>query len=397
MTSAASRRPPSSGSSGRLWAALTLLAAAGAQPIHFRAGLLALGAGLLGGALCRHPRLSAGLLALGAAPLWVAATSVHPALSLLAVVPILLHREGLPRAVPWLVVALAGVQSARLALLAQPLPSSAGLGVALLAGGLAAAGAAAVPPGRSTGAAVGLSGAVLLGLALLSWRQAPSTPADIQRAAGFGVLTHRPLPSGALAGAALAAVPDWHDLAATLPPEEALASGWRPAGAPLSPVDRVTVARLLERDGDGSAGLRLLRQDDDEGLRWWRALFERLQGQHREWSGGALPDAGLIVLEGSAQLELPLTRAGSTELLLHASSDHPALRLTVSGEWFEGPPELEIVLDDRTRSVQVSTERRDLELGPVYAGPHRILLRFLNDLHGESGDRNVTVHTLSVE
>ena len=396
MTSAASRQPPSSGSSG-FWAALTLLAAAGAQPIHFRVGLLALGAGLLGAVLSRYSRLSAGLIALGAAPLWIAATNVHPALSLLALVSVVLHRSGMPRAVPWLVLALAGVQAARLVLLVDTLPSSSGLAAPILAGGLAAAGAAAAPPGRTTGAAVAFSGALLLGLSALTWWMPPTTPAGIQRAAGFGVLTLQPVPSGALASAALAAQPDWHDLARTLPPEEALRVGWRPAGAPLSPSERVRVARLLEQGGSGSAGLRLLGEDNAEALRWWRVLFERIQGKPVLWTDGILPDVDFIALEGRTELELELSQSGSTELLLHAFEDHPGLLLTMSGEWFEGPPELEIVLDDRTRTLQVSTEKKELKLGALSAGPHRLLLRFLNDLQGASGDRNITIHTLRVE
>lgn len=396
MTSAASRQPPSSGSSGS-WAALTLLAAAGSLPIHHRVGLLALGTGLLGAALRRYPRLSAGLLALGAAPLWIAATHVHPALSLLALIPVALHRSGLPRAVPWLVLALAAVQAGRLMLLADTLPSSSGLGLPILAGGLAAAGAAAAPPGRPAGAAVAFSGALLLVLSGLTLRQPLTTPDDIQRAARFGVLTLQPIPTGELASVALAAHPRWHDLARTLPPEAALEAGWRPAGAPLSSAERVAVARLLERRGAGSAGLRLLGEDDAEELRWWRVLFGRIQGQPVRWTAGVLPDVDLITLEGTAELSLQLSQSGSTELLLHATQAHSGSFLMVSGEWFEGPPELEIVLDDRARTVQVSTEEMALELGALSAGPHRLLLRFLNDLQGARGDRNVTIHALRVE
>ncbi|MDG1482060.1 MAG: hypothetical protein P8R54_20885 [Myxococcota bacterium] len=341
--------------------------------------------------------MSAGLIALGAAPLWIAATHVHPALSLLALIPVVLHRSGLPRAVPWLVLSLAGVQAVRLVILVDPLPSSAGLGLLIFAGGLAAAGAAAAPPGRTTGAAVAASGALLLALSGLAWQQSPTTPSDIQRAGRFGVLTLQPLPSGTLASTALTVEPGWHDLAQTLPPEEALRAGWRPAGAPLTPPERVRVARLLERSGDGSAGLRLLGEDDAEMLRWWQVLFKRIQGQPVSWTAGVLPDVELIALEGYTELELLLSQSGSTELLLHSLQDHPGLVLTVSGEWFEGPPELEIVLDDRMRIVQVSTEEMELELGALSAGPHRLLLRFLNDLQGTRGDRNVTVHALRVE
>ncbi|MFT5681791.1 MAG: hypothetical protein ACI8RZ_002709 [Myxococcota bacterium] len=396
MTSAASRQPPLSGSS-RLWALLTLGAAAVAQPIHWRAGLLALLAGLIGGLLWRRPQVSAGLLALGAAPLWVAACSAHPGAMVLAVVAVLLHRDGLPRAVPWLVLAVAGVQAARLALLSDALPLSAGLVLPLLAGGAAAAGAASASPGRLPAGALGLSGALLLGLAAVSWRQLPTTPAAVERAAEFGVLTHQPLPKGPLTSVALTAVPDWHDLAMTLPPVDALAAGWRPAGAPLESSERITVARLLERDGDGSAGLRLLRGGDALALVWWRVLFERLQGHSAPWSGGVLPDEPLIHLDGVHVLDLLLTRAGSTELLLHSDRDVSGLRLSLSGEWFEGPPELEIILDHRASIVQVGIERRGVELGPLTAGPHRLLLRFLNDLQGAEGDRNITVHSLRTE
>ena len=93
-------------------------------------------------------------------------------------------------------------------------------------------------------------------------------------------------------------------------------------------------------------------------------------------------------------IELSLVQSSTTELLIHATTEIDELSVLLSGEWFEGPPELEIVLDATSRLVQVSRTPRAVSLGSISAGPHRILLRFLNDLQGMQGDRNITVHAL---
>ncbi len=377
---------------------MTLGAALAGQPLHWRAGLLALSAGLVSRWL--PAPAAAGLLALGAAPLWISATDALPGALLLplAAVLVLLHRDGLPRAVPPLLLALTAVEALRLWLLVEALPPSAGLAGALLAGGVAVAGAASVSPGRLPAASLGLSGGLTLCLALAAWLQPPGTPAAVQRAASFGVLTHQPLPEGDLALVALAAAPGWHALAMTLPPEEALAAGWRPAGAPLEAPERIALARLLERESRGGEGLRLLREASGPTLVWWRVLFERLQGGEPGWSDAAPPEGlALWRLPGDLDIGLTLSQTSVTELLIHADRPLDAVGLSLSGEWFEGPPELEIILDDRVRAVQVAEHRQRVSLGPVAAGPHRILLRFLNDLQGSMGDRNIFVHTLTAE
>ena len=395
MTSAASRQPPSSGSS-LLWGAATLLAALVGAPIHWRAGALAALAGVGALVLRRYPVACSAVLTLGGAPLWLAAASdgLGRLLIIPALVLLLLHRAGLPRAVPWLVLALASVQALRLMLLEAVVPDAVALSVPILIAGLAVAAAATATPTRTPALSLVLSGAILLALSGRALRT-PSTTADaLKNADAWGVLFHQALPDAALAEQALALHPQWHEVASMLPTAQALAAGWRPEGASLPPLERVAVARWLERDGRGGEGTRLLKRGTDPTLGWWRVLFDRIQGRARPWTGGEGPAQPHHSLPAEHPIELRLVQSGTTELLLHAEDDLTDLSILLSGEWFEGPPELEIVMDATPRLVQVSREPRAISLGPVSAGPHRILLRFLNDLQGARGDRNITVHAL---
>ena len=131
--------PPSSGSS-LLWGAGTLLAGVFGAPLHWRAALLALLSGLAGLFLWKHPRACAGLLALGAAPLWIAAAGdgAGRLVLLVAVGSLILHRSGLPRGVPWLVLGTALLQALRLSLLEPVVAAAAAMTLPLAASGLAA-------------------------------------------------------------------------------------------------------------------------------------------------------------------------------------------------------------------------------------------------------------------
>ena len=393
MTSAASRQPPSSGSS-LLWSAATLLAALVGAPLHWRAGALALLTGLAALLLRRHPAACAGLLTLGAAPLWLAAADGEPWLLPLALLLLLLHRQGLPRAVPWLILALAAVQAVRLLLLEPVVPAAALLAAPIIGAGLAVAAAAAATPGRSSALSLVLAGALLLVLAGRALRTPLTTSAALEQVDAWGVLRLQGTPEPALAEAALGLQPQWHEVASLLPPERALAAGWRPEGASLAPAERVRVARLLERSGRGGEGSRLLSSGADPTLQWWCVLFERLHGRVQAWPGGDGPAQEHHVLPAMHAIELSLVQSSTTELLIHATTEIDELSVLLSGEWFEGPPELEIVLDATSRLVQVSRTPRAVSLGSISAGPHRILLRFLNDLQGMQGDRNITVHAL---
>lgn len=365
-----------------------------AAPVHWRAGLAALLLGLVSVALSHRQRLTAGLLALGAAPLWLAAADSHPGgLLLVLTAPLLLlHRSGLPAAVPWLILAVAGVEAGRLWLVVPALDGAAALAVPVLLGGAAVAASAAAPPTRLASGALVLSGSLLCAGSGLALRGPAQTAEAVQAASEWGVLRYQPLPPASLRPEAITADPTWHAVAMSIPLDAALEAGWRPAGAPLEPADRIAAARQLERTGRGGEGWRLLYGRREPALQWWQSLFARLHGHPKPWSGGAAP-AEALTLPDEHDLGLVLAQTGTTEILLHATSDL-RLTLTLSGEWYEGPPELEVVLDDAAQTIQVSRTRRLHDLGSLSAGPHRLLLRFLNDLQGQTGDRNIIVHSL---
>ncbi len=185
--------------------------------------------------------------------------------------------------------------------------------------------------------------------------------------------------------ALVSAAPGRDEAALVLGWDKALALGWRPARA-----DGVVVpvARALEAAGRGGEALRLLarhpREGDVDGL---RALFERTQGLASGWKGGVL---GELVPPGGP-LPLELVHDGAVTIEFTAVEALSGVALSMEGDAFQGPPEVDIALDGGAVRHLALITPIEHDLGAVDAGPHRVTVRFVNDKAGPGGDRNVRV------
>lgn len=193
---------------------------------------------------------------------------------------------------------------------------------------------------------------------------------------------------GALA-ALVSAAPARDEAALALGWETALTLGWRPARAEGVVV---AVARALEAAGRGGEALRLLarhpREGDVDGL---RALFERTQGLPSGWRGGTL---GEMVPPGGA-LHLELVHDGAVTLEFTAVEPLVGVTLTLEGDAFQGPPEVDVAVDGGPLRHLALIAPMAHELGPATSGPHRVTIEFVNDKAGPGGDRNVRVTGIS--
>lgn len=182
------------------------------------------------------------------------------------------------------------------------------------------------------------------------------------------------------------AVPDSDLAAARVGWRAALGLGWRPQ-RPSS--DVVDIAASLDARGRGGEALRLLARYPRTGvIDFWRAVYERAQGQKDGWRGGV---DGVPVL-GPAGLTLDWDMVHDEDRSSVFRVERP-VRATLRArmESFQGDPTVEVRLDSaRSTWVPAGT----LDLGELGAGPHTLTVRYQTDLEGAGGDRNVWVSGL---
>lgn len=407
------------------WALVTLLAGLAGPPVPWTVSAVALLAALAGAAM-RRPALqpiAAGLVALAGAPFWVSAvgasSSEYARIPVLIAAVLLLgvltrqeNREAraLPRALPWLLLAVGLVEASRQAAASLILPAAGAgaLGLALVSVALAGEVAGARRAGASL-LALAVVGGVGLGRAGLASRGTPTDAEQVRAAAALGVLrghadalVSRP----ALALEALRADPTLHGLArALLPstgPEALLATGWHAEQAPLSPEERLLLAEALDAAGEGGRAVRVLRPGrKDPEVAWRFALMERQIGRAVEWQGD--PPASLLGappetwrLPGRVALSWVFLSDGARILDFHVTEPLGALSLEARGQPLGGPAQIEVRLD-HAPPVVLSLPETAAALplaGALATGPHRLRVSFINDLHTAAGDRNAMVNAL---
>ena len=405
------------GWAGLLWCAVALAAAALVPVPHWR--VLA-GAGVAGGLSLllggRAPQLGRALLAIGAAPLWLVlgATAEAGRLALAALGLALVARcwrrggqgSALDRA-PALIAVLTVVEVLRQASLGGSLSTAVPLALPLLCAGLAVAGAATAPPGRPPAAALLLAAAVLVGRAASIVLPAPAT---VQQAAavarsGFGERWLERLSLDRRLGlAALRADPLWHTLAERLEPLTGAAvlldAGWIPDEATMDAALRIKVADALQMRGEGTRALRLLRRDRaDPRVGWAWALLARRLGQEPSGLDALTPPADTPTLPGAIQVNWTFLTNGESHVDIAATATIHTLRWQVHADAYQGSPKLDLLVDGQARGALLP-EDGDSELHQtvnISPGPHRIALRYVNDLADETGDRNAWVLELRAD
>lgn len=373
---------------GALWGAGTLLAAALAAPLDWRAAVLC----VLGALGTGSPRWAA----VCAAPLWVTAVlSGHP----LAVLLLLWACAHLHRSVLGPLILLAAlIEGARAWLLAPVLPASTVAMAPLWLAGLVLAGlASGTPGGRMPAAGLLLAGIGLGAGAFAAAGDARTSAADISRAARWGVLEAgaRP-PTTALQLWAVREAPRWHSNAQALPVELALSMGWWPEGSPLEPGDRVRAARWLDAHERGGLARRLLQAVPDGQVRWWEQYYRAADGLTlSDWDvDWPVPDEALRLSQQPVEALLFSSNRTQT-LLLHLDEPATGVDIIASADWFQGPPQLELMLDGELFRLQPTRSPRRYQLQrPLGVGPHQLLIRYGDDLFTEHGDRNVYVHAV---
>jgi hypothetical protein len=183
------------------------------------------------------------------------------------------------------------------------------------------------------------------------------------------------------------AAPLRDDAALALGPEEALAAGWRPQRA--EGADVVT-ARALEKAGRGGEARRLLARHPRDGERdGLLALFERTQGEPVAWRGGPLGP----VVPPTLDLDWELVADGSRALEFTLAEARSDVGLRLDGDAWNGLPTVDVSVDapaGASSLVEIAGPMR-VPLGPLDAGPHRLVVTFVNDAAGPGGDRNVRV------
>jgi hypothetical protein len=181
------------------------------------------------------------------------------------------------------------------------------------------------------------------------------------------------------------AVPGRDEAALGLGWEEALALGWRPVRAEGV---EIAVARALEERGRGGEALRLLRRlprlgDIDAIL----GLLERIQGEPVRWKGAPLGE----LLPGSFDPNVSFETNGYARTEFTAVVAADGLIVDAVGQAWRGPAVLEVTLDGEAPRRWELDGEGELAFGPLAEGPHRLGFRFVNDLAGPGGDRNVRV------
>lgn len=390
------------------WAAATLGVSVAASPVHWRISAFALGLAAVAGWCRRWPSFAAAVLAMGAAPLWLSAGAqgrfATPLVATVATALLILARPTLPSALPWVIAALGGLEAGKQALSGGALAGATALALPLLVGGLTIAGVAAGARACPwTCLALGLGGLWNGALALDAATTPPTDPAAARCAVDLGVaFVHLDALSAdpALGLSALGADPRWGALAERLLPQTGpqplLATGWEPESTALGRRDRLAVATLLDAGGEGGRALRLLRHaGDGPGVAWTRDLLSRSQGLSVESDAEAPP--GVPHLPGAVTLSWEFYQNGVQTLDFQADTPLRAVSLEVLGVAYRGVPTLLVAVDGRppvriTAPEGAGTVRID---GQTLArGPHRLRVRFDNDLVGADGDRNVNVRAL---
>ena len=374
--------------SGALWGAGTLLAAALAAPIDWRVAVLC----ALGALGARSGRWAA----VCAAPLWVTAVLSGHALGALLLLWACVHIQRAALGPLLLLAAL--VEGARAWLLAPVLPASASAMAPLWLAGLVLGGlAAGTPSGRGPAVGLMLAGFFLGGGALFAAGGPRATAADISQAARWGVLeAGDPPPTTALQLWAVREAPRWHHNAQALPVGLALSMGWWPEGAPLIPEGRVRAARWLDEHELGGQARRLLRAEQEGLGRWWYRYYLAADGRpDADWDPAWPVPAEAVRLSRQPLEPLTFSMNEHRTLLLHLDGPVTGLEIVASADWFEGPPQLEVLLDGERFLLKPSrSPRRYLLVRPLQAGPHQLQLRYSDDLFSERGDRNVYIHTV---
>ncbi|MDP2311347.1 MAG: carbohydrate-binding domain-containing protein [Pseudomonadota bacterium] len=365
-------------------AALLLVVAVAFTPdLPWHAGPAALGLAALG---WRDPHWI--WSALGAALLWVPALSGPAGAVVLggSIVLGALRWRALSTAVVLVGVALAAKQGAA----SVVLPAAATVVPWLLVSLVTTAGAvSAVRGGRAEAGALALAGAIIVTRLALVW--AVEGEARVEAAARIGALdfVYQDLAEDAsepISLALLAAGPGRDGAALRLGWARALDLGWRPAKAEGVVIE---VARALELRGRGGEALRLLARHPREGqVDALRALLERIQGVPVRWRGAALGTP----LPGRFDPGLEFDTNGLASVEITATTALAALTLGGVGAPYVGAPVLEVRLDgDAAVDWTLDGPGEFVLPGPIPTGPHRISVRFVNDLVDAEGDRNVRV------
>lgn len=384
-----------------------------AGPVHWRLGLLAVGAGISAAALApRRGPLAAAVLAIGAGSLFISGTvdltESRPAQAVLALVLVgaAMRASPLPRMVGTLVVLVGLVQAVRLAIvgtvdLEAALVLAGPILVATLAVGL---GTAAAPASRIASLALaGAGGFVLFG----AWQDLTAPPQDqedVRRMLARGVL-ERHLETVAtqpdFARAALRERPRWHALGRRIQEEAglegALATGWDPTGGALIPGDVIVAATWFEERGQGGRGRRLLHSEREHPIVAWHLhLFSRLQGVG-EPPVAIRPPAAAPRLPGRHQLDWAFYSNDARSIDFHAETPLRELVLELWAESYFGNPEILVEIDGRgVKRAGIPEGEQTLELRVTLPeGPHRLRISYDNDLQNEQGDRNVGVRAVS--
>jgi hypothetical protein len=397
-----------------LWAALTLIAALDPGVRPWTAGPVALGAAGLAALLgARWPALGAMVLVLGATPLWCAAilgAGVSGAALLLGAAGLLAFGRGpLPPALRVVVLIALSVEALRAHLAGPSLPALGDLALPWWLVGLGLVGClSGALPGRLPVAGLLLAGLITLGRSALLLEAGAHDTRSVESLVQAELFEYVALPEApGLALFALSRRPTDHALALALLPEvgldRALSAGWDPLRAHLSPELRREIARWLDQKGRGGAAIRLLRRGRaDPTVAWTAVLYARQQGRADLEAGPGerlqAPE-GTASLPGHVALSILMDRNGEHGLDFDARAPLARLVLTLEGESWRGDPALSLRVDQGPIQTAIAPAgRSELTLeGTLRAGPHRIVVRFLNDARGEGGDRNLRLIGISDE
>ena len=194
----------------------------------------------------------------------------------------------------------------------------------------------------------------------------------------------------ALLAALVHAAPERDAAALALGWERALNEGWRPSRAEGVVVP---VARALEAGGRGGEAVRLLARHPRSGeIDAVQSLFERIQGLPVRWRGAALGPG----LPGAFDPGVRFLTDGYLAVEFTALTPLSALVLAGEGTSWLGPPTIDVRLDGGAPQLWGLDGPGVLRMDrPVEAGPHRLELRFFNDLAGADGDRNAWITQVS--
>ena len=333
----------------------------------------------------RWPRVGAGVSGALLAPSFVAVLhrgDVAGMVVLAACIVLVSLRQGaLPSVVPASVVCIGCVEAIRAHVASRGFAPAGAAVAPLLLAGVGVAGAAALPAvPRFAGLIVGAAG-VVLGLGVAS--QAAKEGGDELLERLDAVVTN---PKDHAAAVALSSS---HGVG--LP----LQVGWAPSGATLTPTQRVEAARWLEAHGRGGEGRRLLRMGrGDANIAWWWVLSRRMEG---------LPDVPGVrtrapdeafPMPGGLSLDVAMLTDGARSWLLDVRRPC-SLSLRARGDAWRGPAEIAVSVDGLPpQRFLLGEEPESYALKELTVGPHRVRIRFDNDLAGTGGDRNVYLDAL---